>query len=180
MLAPIVRTIEVPCGQQDAFQVFVHELDSWWPLGKYTTSAMTGRPARAIRVEARPGGAIVEIAADGTAYPWGTIVAYFVQLLIGLAFAAPIYAITSTMTSEGGFALIFRLGMIPMFLFSGAFFPIGNLDGWMEWLARLTPLWHGVDLTRMLVLGLVDWPLALLHVAYLAAFAVGGYDVAPA
>ncbi len=43
--------------------------------------------------------------------------------------------------------------MIPMFLFSGAFFPITNLNAWMEWLARLTPLWHGVDLTRMLVLG---------------------------
>ena len=48
----------------------------------------------------------------------------------------------------------------------------------MEWLARLTPLWHGVDLTRMLVLGLVDWPLALVHVVYLAAFAVGGYLLA--
>ena len=38
-----------------------------------------------------------------------------------------------------------------MFLFSGAFFPIANLGPVMEWLARLTPLWHGVDLTRMLV-----------------------------
>ena len=109
---------------------------------------------------------------------WGVILAYFVQLLIGLAFAAPIYALTATMKSESGFSLIFRLGMIPMFLFSGAFFPISNLDPWMEWLARLTPLWHGVDLTRMLVLGLVDWPVALVHVAYLAVFAVGGYLLA--
>ena len=36
-----------------------------------------------------------------------------------------------------------------MFLFSGAFFPISNLPPVLEWLARLTPLWHGVDLTRM-------------------------------
>ena len=67
-----------------------------------------------------------------------------------------------------------------MFLFSGAFFPITNLNAWMEWLARLTPLWHGVDLTRMLVLGLVDWPLALVHVVYLSAFAVVGYLLAGA
>jgi lipooligosaccharide transport system permease protein len=68
--------------------------------------------------------------------------------------------------------------MIPMFLFSGAFFPITNLGTVMEWLARLTPLWHGVDLTRMLVLGTVDWWTALIHVVYLAAFAVAGYLIA--
>ena len=109
---------------------------------------------------------------------WGTLAAFVVQLLIGLAFAAPIYAITATMRNESGFSLIFRLGMIPMFLFSGAFFPISNLNGWMEWLARLTPLWHGVDLTRMLVLGEVDWSTALVHVVYLSTFAVGGYLLA--
>ena len=56
------------------------------------------------------------------------LVAFFVQLLIGLAFAAPIYALSASMKDESGFALVFRLGMIPMFLFSGAFFPISNLD----------------------------------------------------
>ena len=65
--------------------------------------------------------------------------------------------------------------MIPLFLFSGAFFPIGNLDAPLEALARATPLWHGVDLTRMLTLGQVDWPLAALHVAYLALLALAGW-----
>ena len=106
------------------------------------------------------------------------LLAFPVQLLIGVAFAAPIYAITATMRDESGFSLIFRLGMIPMFLFSGAFFPIANLGPVMEWLARLTPLWHGVDLTRMLVLGTVDWSPALVHVAYLAVLAVAGYLLA--
>ena len=41
----------------------------------------------------------------------------------------------------------------------------------MEALAKVTPLWHGVDLTRMLTLGEVDWPLAAVHVAYLAVLA---------
>jgi lipooligosaccharide transport system permease protein len=65
--------------------------------------------------------------------------------------------------------------MIPMFLFSGAFFPIGNLGGAMEWVARLTPLWQGVDLTRMLTLGHVDGGLAVVHVCYLAAMALAGW-----
>jgi lipooligosaccharide transport system permease protein len=109
---------------------------------------------------------------------WGVLLSFPVQLLIGLAFAAPIYAITVSMRDESGFSLIVRLGMIPMFLFSGAFFPITNLGTVMEWVARLTPLWHGVDLTRMLVLGTVDWSTALIHVVYLAVFAVVGYLIA--
>ncbi|HET7350665.1 MAG TPA: ABC transporter permease [Marmoricola sp.] len=105
----------------------------------------------------------------------GVVAAFFVQLLIGLAFATPIYALTSSIKDESAFAVVFRLGMIPLFLFSGAFFPISNLSTPMEWFARLTPLWHGVDLTRMLVLGQVDVGLALVHVAYLAALAAVGW-----
>jgi lipooligosaccharide transport system permease protein len=105
----------------------------------------------------------------------GVLGAFLVQLLIGAAFATPIYAFTAGLKDESAFALVFRLGMIPMFLFSGAFFPISNLSGWMEALARVTPLWHGVDLTRMLTLGQVDWLLALGHVAYLAVLALAGW-----
>lgn len=105
----------------------------------------------------------------------GVVAAFFVQLLIGLAFATPIYGFSAGLKDESPFALLFRLGMIPMFLFSGAFFPISNLSPWMEALARVTPLWQGVDLTRMLTLGDGDWPLAAVHVAYLALLALAGW-----
>lgn len=105
----------------------------------------------------------------------GVIAAFFVQLLIGLAFATPIYAYAAGLKDEASFALIFRLGMIPMFLFSGAFFPVSNLDSWMEALAKATPLWHGVDLTRMLTVGQVDWSMAGIHVAYLVVLALVGW-----
>jgi len=108
----------------------------------------------------------------------GVLVAFLVQPLIGLAFAAPLYALTAALRNESGFALVFRLGMIPMFLFSGAFFPIANLDRWMEVVAKVTPLWHGVDLTRMLVLGRVDGSAALVHVAYLVALVLAGWFLA--
>jgi lipooligosaccharide transport system permease protein len=65
--------------------------------------------------------------------------------------------------------------MIPMFLFSGAFFPVTNLDRWLEVVAKVTPLWHGVDLTRMLVLGRVDGSLAAIHVAYLLGLVLVGW-----
>ena len=106
---------------------------------------------------------------------WGVVVAFFVQLLVGLAFATPIYALTSAMKDESAFALVFRLGMIPLFLFSGAFFPITNLSPALEWFARVTPLWHGVDLTRMLVLGNLEATSALVHVTYLVVLAGLGW-----
>lgn len=105
----------------------------------------------------------------------GVVGAFFVQLLLGLAFATPIFALSSSMKDESAFSLVFRLGMIPLFLFSGAFFPIENLSTWMEWLARVTPLWHGVDLTRMLTVGNVDAGLAVVHVGYLAVLAFLGW-----
>jgi lipooligosaccharide transport system permease protein len=106
---------------------------------------------------------------------WGVLVAFLVQLLVGLAFATPVYALSAGLRDESSFALIFRLGVIPLTLFSGGFFPIGNLPGWMEALARCTPLWHGVDLTRMLTLDTLDGSLALVHVGYLAVVATAGY-----
>lgn len=106
---------------------------------------------------------------------WGAVLAFLLQFLVALAFAAPIYAFTAGLKDESAFAIVFRLGMIPLFLFSGAFFPIANLDPWVEALAKATPLWHGVDLTRMLSLDTVDVGTALVHVAYLAVLAAAGW-----
>ncbi len=108
----------------------------------------------------------------------GALVAYLVQLLVGLAFGTLLYAYSAGTRSEAAFSLVYRLGVVPLFLFSGAFFPISNLATPLEWLARVTPLWHGVDLTRMLTLGNVDVGLALVHVAYLAAMVALGWWLA--
>ena len=105
----------------------------------------------------------------------GAVAAFFVQVLIGLAFATPLFAFSAGLASEAGFAVIYRIVIVPLFLFSGAFFPISNLSAPLEWLARVTPLWHGVDLTRMLTLGQVDWSLAVMHVLYLSALAAVGW-----
>ena len=75
MFEPLVQTIEVPCDQQTAFTVFL-ELDSWWPKGRFATSVMRGEVVREVRVEARDGGAIVEVCSDGEEYRWGTIRTY--------------------------------------------------------------------------------------------------------
>ena len=109
------------------------------------------------------------------ATPLGAAGAFVVQLLVGLAFATPIYALSAGLKDESAFALVFRLGMMPLFLFSGAFFPISNLDPALATIAKLTPLWHGVDLTRMLTVGHLEPGWALVHVAYLLALGALGW-----
>lgn len=109
---------------------------------------------------------------------WGAVLAFVVQLLVGAAFAGPLLAFSATLKDESWFALVFRLGMIPMFLFSGAFFPVENLSTPLEWLAKVTPLWHAVGLTRMFTLDTLDASMVLLHVAYLAALALAGWQLA--
>ncbi|WP_210651431.1 ABC transporter permease [Nocardioides sp. SYSU D00065] len=109
---------------------------------------------------------------------WGPVLAWLAQLLVGFAFATLVFAYSARLRSEEGFGLLFRLGVIPLTLFSGAFFPIGNLGPVLEWLARLTPLWHGVSLSRMLCVGQVDWALAALHVVVLAVLTVVGWLLA--
>ena len=94
---------------------------------------------------------------------WGAVLAYVVQVLVGTAFGSLVYALTSRLENPEGFGLLFRLGIFPLFLFSGAFFPIENLGEVGAWLARLTPLWHGVNLSRMLILDHVDWSWAAVE-----------------
>src|SRR5260370_36598441 len=71
-----------------------------------------------------------------------------VGLLTGLAFAAPIAAYAVTLERDSGLSALFRFGIIPMFLFSGTFFPVSQLPAALRPGAYVTPLWHGVDLSR--------------------------------
>ena len=116
----------------------------------------------------------VYIWAFGATQSAWVVLAWPAATLTGLAFAAPIAAWAVTLKIETSFAYLFRFGMMPLMLFSGTFFPVSQLPGWLRLLAYVTPLWQGVDLCRMLSLGDVDLPRALIHVAYLAALSAFG------
>ena len=74
-----------------------------------------------------------------------------------------------------GSMIIFRFIITPLFLFSGTFFPISQLPPAVQPIAWLTPLFHGVALTRALALGepLELWQWAV-HVGYLVALVTIG------
>lgn len=95
-------------------------------------------------------------------------------VLLGAAFTAPFAAYAATQDNDAAFVPVNRFVIVPMFLFSGTFFPVSRLPLPLEWVAYATPLWHGVDLCRELTLGSVHPLRALGHVAYLLVFVVGG------
>lgn len=77
MLDPIVKTIEVPCSQEQAFRVFATGMGDWWPLDKRSMSLYDcEKPAKTLQVDARLGGKIVEIAGDDKEHHWGTFTVY--------------------------------------------------------------------------------------------------------
>jgi lipooligosaccharide transport system permease protein len=106
---------------------------------------------------------------------WGPFVAYAGQLLVGMAFGVWVYGFSARLEDEQAYGLLFRIGVIPMFLFSGAFFPVANLGEVGSWLARLTPLWHGVSLSRMFCLDEIDWSTAAVNVVVLVTLVVVGW-----
>ena len=91
MLDPIIKTIEVPCSQEKAFNIFLNEMDSWWPKDKFTTSAMAGTPAAEIKVEAKLNGKIIEVSSDGKEYYWGKLLSFkpFDSFQMDFHFAPP-------------------------------------------------------------------------------------------
>jgi lipooligosaccharide transport system permease protein len=117
------------------------------------------------------------MAAFGAVRSPAVIAALPAAVLTGLAFAAPVEAWAITRNKDSGFAVVFRFVLIPLFLFSGIFFPITQLPAWIRPVAYITPLWHGVALCRGISLGTLTAGDALLHVGYLAAVTVAGLAV---
>jgi lipooligosaccharide transport system permease protein len=92
-----------------------------------------------------------------------------VGILTGAAFSAPLVAFAATQDSDAGFSMLFRLAIVPLFLFSAVFFPLAQLPVGLRVVAYATPLWHGVDLCRALALGRATPAGAALHLGYLLA-----------
>jgi len=98
----------------------------------------------------------------------------------GLAVGVVIMAYTSTVTEDKGqMAIIQRFIITPMFLFSGTFFPLAQLPGYLQWIGWISPLWHGTELGRVLAYGLNEplW-LSVIHVVFLLVLTVAGWRAA--
>lgn len=117
---------------------------------------------------------IVVMLLFGATEPVDAIVLLLPAVVIGLAMAGPLTAFTARLKSEQGLTHVFRFGITPMFLFSGTFFPIDQLPGWLQPAAYVTPLWHAVEVARRLAIGLESALPVWQHLGYLAILFAAG------
>jgi lipooligosaccharide transport system permease protein len=73
------------------------------------------------------------------------------------------------------FTLVGRFVMIPMFLFSGTFYPLTQMPIYLQFFGWISPLWHATELGRYLT---YDYPLSgsqlSIHIGVLAIMIVAG------
>lgn len=103
-----------------------------------------------------------------------------VGVLAGLAFGIPYMAYAASIREDKGqFALVQRFVFMPMFLFSGTFYPLATLPLWLQWIGWVSPLWHATELGRMATYDRPSAPIAVaVHVGYLLVLSIGAYLLA--
>ena len=129
----------------------------------------------AVRV-AMSASAFVLVAAllGGVPSLWG-VLAVPAAVLCAAAFAAPLAAFAATQDTDVTFPLILRLAIVPLFLFSGTFFPVSELPAGLRAASAVSPLWHGVELCRAATTGSAEWGAVVVHVAVLTGCVAAGW-----
>ena len=113
---------------------------------------------------------LLVVTAFGLIDSWWALTIPLAIVIGGLCFSTLAYTFTALIPRIDLYSYYFTLGITPMFLFSGIFFPFNKLPGWVEVAAWFTPLYHLVEVTR----GLATGPnaMVLVHLAILLAISV--------
>lgn len=108
----------------------------------------------------------------GVTSPWA-VLAIPASGLCAAAFCSLIGAWSMTQENDSLFSALIRLGIMPLMLFSGTFFPVEQMPGWLQPAVWLSPMWHGVELARAATTGTFA-PRLIANVAVLVACVVVG------
>ena len=113
----------------------------------------------------------------GAILSWWGVLIIPISALTGLAVGCAIMPYTARIEEDKGqMAMIQRFGILPMFLFSGTFFPLERLPWYLQWIGWISPLWHGTQLGRVASYGLEEPAfVTVIHIAYLLAIVVVGW-----
>ena len=107
---------------------------------------------------------------------WWALLAIPAALIIAFGFAAIGMAVTSYLKSFQQLDWV-NTALVPMFLFSTTFYPLGVYPRPVQLVVECLPLYHGIELMRGLCLGLVS-PGLFLHLTYFAVMIMVGISVA--
>jgi len=112
----------------------------------------------------------------GLVHSWWALAVLPASLATGFAFAGAGMAATTFMRSWQDFEWV-QIVVLPLFLFSATFYPLGTYPRGLQLLVQATPLYQGVDLIRSLTLGDVHAALAW-RALYLVVLGAAGVAVA--
>jgi lipooligosaccharide transport system permease protein len=115
---------------------------------------------------------LVVMAALGLIASWWAVLCLPAAMLVSFAFGGAGMFGTCYMRSWQDFDLV-SLGIVPLFLFSGVFYPLSLYPGWLRIVVTLTPLYQGVALLRGLDSGVLG-PVLLVHACYLGLLGAVG------
>jgi lipooligosaccharide transport system permease protein len=80
--------------------------------------------------------------------------AIFTAIMAGAAFGAMMQALAGMLENEDiFFTVLQRFVIMPLFLFSGTFYPLTNMPIYLQWIGWISPLWHATELGRWLSYG---------------------------
>lgn len=116
------------------------------------------------------------VAAFGAVPSGWAVLSVFTATATGMAFGLPLMAYAASITEDRGqFAMVQRFVVMPLFLFSGTFFPLDTLPVFLRWIGWISPIWHGTSLGRVLSYSMAEplW-LSVVHVLFLVLVAGAG------
>jgi lipooligosaccharide transport system permease protein len=156
ILTTPMRVPDVACGEM------------LWALGRGTLYAV-GFLATVATIGALTGRPLL--------LSWTAVLALPGAILASASYASIAMCITSIVRRVEDFDLVFGLGVMPLFLFSGTFFPVDRMPAVARWIIEALPLYHGVALLRQVTTGQVDAGI-VLHVIYLLVVGAVAISVA--
>jgi lipooligosaccharide transport system permease protein len=106
----------------------------------------------------------VVLAGLGLVTSWWALLAVPAAIIVAFGFASFGMAITSYMKSHHQMNF-FEIFLLPMFLFSGAFYPLTVFPGWAQAIIKALPLGQGIELVTKAMAGNFGIGL-LVNVAY--------------
>ena len=102
--------------------------------------------------------------------------AIFTAVMAGAAFGALMQALAGFLENENVFfTIVERFIIMPLFLFSGTFYPLTNMPIFLQWIGWISPLWHASELGRWLTYGSeISTPMLFLHFIFLNSILIFG------
>ena len=103
-----------------------------------------------------------------------------IAVLGGGAFGAVIlYFAAKIEKDDQFFNILGRLVIMPMFLFSGTFFPLSSMPIFLQPIGWVSPLWHVTELGRAAAFDYgISSTMAIIHFLYLATLVITGLALA--